>query len=44
MARATIMVRLENTDDKQALLVKELITKAVEKIPGAEIELHVMGK
>ena len=38
------MVRLENTNDKEALLVKELVTKALEKVVGAEVEMHIMGK
>jgi len=44
MSRATIMVRLDNTSDKEALLLKELVQAAIAKIPGAEVELHVMGK
>ena len=44
MARATILVTIENTDAKQALMVKELIDKAVEKISGVETELSIRGK
>ena len=44
MARATILVILENTDSKAAVLVKEMIDKALEKIPGVETELTVRGK
>ena len=44
MARMTILVTLDNTDVKQAVLIKELIDKALEKIPGVETELTVRGK
>ena len=42
--RATILVILEDTDMKQATLVKELIDKAVEKIPKIETEISIRGK
>lgn len=42
--RATILVIMEDTDLKQASLVKELIDKAVEKIPRVETELNIRGK
>jgi len=42
--RATILVILEDTDMKQATLVKELIDKAVEKIPKVETEISIRGK
>lgn len=44
MPRATILVILEDTDAKSALLIKELIDKALEKIPRVEIELSIRGK
>ena len=42
--RATILVILEDTDMKQAALVKELIDKAIEKIPKIETEISIRGK
>ena len=42
--RATILIMLEDTDEKQALDVKKAVEKIVEKIPKAEIELSVRGK
>ena len=42
--RATILVILEDTDMKQAALVKDLIDKAVEKIPKVETEISIRGK
>jgi hypothetical protein len=42
--RATILVILEDTDMKQAALVKELIDKVVEKIPKVETEISIRGK
>ena len=44
MPRATILVILEDTDAKAALLVKELIDKALERIPKVETELSIRGK
>jgi hypothetical protein len=38
--RATIMVILEDTNDKQAIEVKQAIQKAVEKIPKVEVQLN----
>jgi len=42
--RATILVILEDTDEKQALLIKQSIDKIVEKVPKAEVELTIRGK
>jgi hypothetical protein len=42
--RATILVMLEDTDEKTALEVKKAVEKVVEKIPKAEVELSVRGK
>jgi hypothetical protein len=42
--RATILVIMDDTDVKQATLLKEAIDKAVEKIPRVETELNIRGK
>jgi hypothetical protein len=42
--RATILVILEDTTDEQALAVKKIVDKAVEKFPKVETELSLRGK
>jgi len=42
--RATILVIIEDTDDKTALLAKQLVDKALEKVPRVETELNIRGK
>lgn len=42
--RASILIILEDTSEKQAVEVKQAVEKVVEKIPKAEVELSIRGK
>lgn len=42
--RASIMVILEDTSEKEAVEVKQAVSKVVEKMPKASVELHISGE
>ena len=42
--RLTIFVRKESTTDEEAVRIKQLIVKALDKIPDVEVELNTMGR
>ena len=41
--RLTIFIRKEKTNDEEALKIKQLVVKALEKIPEVEVEMHTIG-